>query len=99
MVKHVIIWQFKDELSNEEKTAAAKKIKSELEALVGVVPGLKSLFVAITPMASSNADLMLDSVMESPADYDVYKDHPAHVAAATYVRSVVKSRVCIDYEF
>ena len=99
MVRHVLIWQFKDEMTADEKAAAAKKIKSELEALVGVVPGLKSLSVAINPMASSNADLYLDSVMETPADYDVYKDHPAHVAAATYVRSVVKSRVCMDYEF
>ncbi len=99
MVRHVLIWQFKDEMTADEKAAAAKKIKSELEALVGVVPGLKSLTVAINPMASSNADLYLDSVMETPADYDVYKDHPAHVAAATYVRSVVKSRVCMDYEF
>lgn len=99
MVRHVLIWQFKDELSAEEKTAAAKKIKTELEALVGVVPGLRELSVAINPMESSNADLYLDSVMDSPADYDVYKDHPAHVAAATYVRSVVKSRVCMDFEF
>ncbi len=99
MVRHVLIWQFKDEMSADEKAAAAKKIKTELEALVGVVPGLKSLSVAINPMESSNADLYLDSVMDTPADYDVYKDHPAHVAAATYVRSVVKSRVCMDFEF
>lgn len=99
MVRHVLIWQFKDELSAEEKTTAAKKIKAELEALVGVVEGLKSLTVITNPMESSNADLLLDSTMESPADYDVYKVHPAHVAAATYVRSVVKSRVCMDYEF
>ena len=99
MVRHVLIWQFKDEMSADEKVAAANKIKTELEALVGVVPGLKSLSVAINPMDSSNADIYLDSVMDSPADYDVYKDHPAHVAAATYVRSVVKSRVCMDFEF
>ncbi len=99
MVRHVLVWQFKDELSSDEKAAAAKKIKAELEALVGVVPGLRELTVVTTPMASSNADLLLDSTMESPADYDVYKDHPAHVAAATYVKSVVKCRVCMDYEF
>lgn len=99
MVRHVLVWSFKDELSAEEKAAAAKKIKAELEALVGVVPGLKELTVAINPMDSSNVDLMLDSVMDSPESYDIYKDHPAHVAAATYVRSVVKSRSCMDFEF
>lgn len=99
MVRHVIVWSFKDELSAEEKTAAAKKIKAELEALVGVVPGLKELTVAINPMDSSNVDLMLDSILDTPESYDGYKVHPAHVAAANYVRSVVKSRSCMDYEF
>ncbi|MBR5539723.1 MAG: Dabb family protein [Clostridia bacterium] len=99
MVRHVIVWSFKDELSAEEKAAAAKKIKTELEALVGVVPGLKELTVITNPMDSSNVDLMLDSTIDTPENYDVYKVHPAHVAAATYVRSVVQSRSCMDYEF
>lgn len=99
MVRHVLLWAFKDELTADEKCAAAKKIKAELEALVGVVPGLTHLEVVTNPMDSSNCDLMLDSTLESPAAYDGYKVHPEHVAAATYVRSVVKSRVCMDFEF
>ncbi len=99
MVRHVILWSFKDELSKEERACAAEKIKSELEALVGVVPGLKELKVAVSTMESSNVDLMLDSILDTPESYDGYKVHPAHVAAATYVRSVVKSRYCMDFEF
>ena len=99
MVRHVLMWQFKDELSAAERAEAAAKAKRELEALVGVVPGLVSLSVVTAPMDSSNADLMLDSTMETPADYDVYKVHPEHLKAANFVRSVVKSRVCMDYEF
>lgn len=98
MVKHILLWQFKDELTAEEKKAAAEKCKRDLEALVGVVPGLVSLNVIIDPIPSSNADMMLDSTLEDQAAYDVYKVHPVHVAAANYVRSVVKSRVCMDYE-
>ena len=99
MVRHVILWAFKDELSNEERVAAAKKIKTELEALVGVVPGLKELTVSVSTLDSSNVDIMLDSVIDTPENYDGYKVHPEHVAAATYVRSVVKSRYCMDFEF
>lgn len=99
MVRHVLVWSFKDELSAEEKAAAAKKIKAELEALVGVVPGLKELTVIIDPMDSSNVDLLLDSTLDTPESYDGYKVHPAHVAAANYVKSVVKSRSCMDYIF
>ena len=98
MVKHILLWQLKDELSAEEKKAAAEKCKRDLEALVGVVPGLISLKVVIDPIPSSNVDMMLDSTLEDQAAYDGYKVHPAHVAAATHVRSVVKSRTCMDYE-
>lgn len=98
MVRHVILWQFKDELSAPEREAAAAKIKAELEALCGVVPGLLSLTVLTNPLATSNVDLMLDSTLESEEALAGYAVHPEHVKAATYVRSVVKSRYCMDQE-
>ena len=35
MVKHVILWQLKDEISDEEKKIIKKEIKEGLEGLVG----------------------------------------------------------------
>ena len=99
MVKHVILWSFKDELSDAEKANAKVKIKAELEALKGVVPGLTEIKIITNPMESSNVDLMLDSTLESPESLAGYQVHPAHVAAATFVRSVMKSRSCMDFEF
>ncbi len=96
MVKHYIMWKLKDDIA--DKKAAAEKIKSGLEGLVGVVPGLLSAKVHINPMDSSNASMMLDTSFENEADYDVYKTHPAHIAVAEYVRSVVCERVCFDLE-
>ena len=98
MVRHILLWQLKYELTPAEKRAEAEQCKRDLEALVGVVPGLVSLKVEINPMDSSNVDMMLDSTLTDAAAYDGYKVHPAHVAAATHVRSVVKSRICMDYE-
>ena len=40
MVKHIILWKLKDELTEAEKTAVKKAAKEGLEALVGKVPGL-----------------------------------------------------------
>ena len=39
MVKHVILWQLKDELSAEEKAAVKAGIKEGLESLSGKIPG------------------------------------------------------------
>lgn len=99
MVKHIILWQLKDEYSAEEKAAIKAEIKAGLEGLVGKVPGLLELTVNIEPLETSNADLMLDSALESFEALKGYAVHPAHVAVADgKVRPNVKSRVCMDFE-
>ena len=65
MVKHVILWQLKDELSAEEKSAVKAGIKEGLESLSGKIPGLVDIHVNIDALPSSNADLMLDTTFES----------------------------------
>ena len=89
MVKHVILWQLKDELSAEEKATVKAGIKE----------GLESLSVNIDALPSSNADLMLDTTFESAEALKGYSTHPAHVAVAnSKVRPYYKNRVCLDYE-
>ena len=67
--------------------------------MVGKVPGLVELKVNINGLASSNADLMLDSTLESEEALKGYAVHPAHVAAAdTYVRPFTEVRLCLDFE-
>ena len=49
-------------------------------------------------LASSNADLMLDSSFEDEESLKGYAVHPAHVAVADgAVRPYTKTRVCLDY--
>ncbi len=98
MVKHIILWQLKDELSDEQKKAVKVGIKEGLEALVGKVPGLKDVKVQIECLASSNADVLLDSTLESEEALKGYAVHPEHVAVAdSKVRPYTKSRVCMDF--
>ena len=98
MIKHVILWQLKAEFSEEEKKRIKLEIKDGLEALVGVVPGLLEVKVNIEGLPSSNADLMLDSLLESEEALKGYAIHPAHVAVAdSKVRPYTRTRVCLDY--
>lgn len=75
-------------------------IKQGLEGLVGKVPGLIDVKVNIEGrLASSNADVMLDSTLESEAALKAYATHPDHVAVAnTKVRPYTIQRSCLDYE-
>ena len=99
MVKHIILWQLKDELTAEQKVTVKHGIKESLEALFGVVPGLTEIRVYTEGLASSNADVMLDSAFEDEAALKAYAVHPTHVAAADgFVRPYVKQRLCLDFE-
>ena len=79
MVKHVILWKLKDNLTTEEKKHVKAAIKEGL--------------------ASSNADLMLDSSFVDEESLKGYSVHPAHVQVAdTKVRPYTEIRLCLDYE-
>lgn len=96
MIRHVILWKLREELSNAERERAAQKIKKELEALIGQVDGLMSVRVSIQPIAGSNMDLMLDSSFTDEAALEGYQMHPAHLKAKEFVKSVTTGRACMD---
>lgn len=99
MVKHIILWTLKDELSDEEKSTVKKEIKAGLEGLAGQIPGLLEIHVNIEGLPSSNADLMLDSTFADEEALKGYAQHPAHVAVADgKVRPYTKLRSCLDFE-
>ena len=100
MVKHIILWKLCSELSKEQKKEVALAIKAGLEGLKGQVPGLLDIRVQATgQLPSSNADIMLDSTLESPEALQNYAVHPAHVAVANgIVRPNTELRTCLDFE-
>lgn len=99
MVRHIILWKLKEDYTDEQKAEIMKNAKQALEALVGTVPGLTALTLHVEGLASSNADMMLESTLESEDALKGYQVHPAHVAAAnTYVRPFTATRLCLDFE-
>lgn len=99
MVRHVILWQLKEEYNDEEKREIKAGIKEGLEGLVGKVPGLVEVHVHTEGLASSNADLMLDAVLENEEALKGYAVHPEHLAIAnSKVRPYTMSRTCLDFE-
>ncbi|WP_028235193.1 Dabb family protein [Pseudobutyrivibrio sp. MD2005] len=99
MVKHVILWTLKDELTAAEKEDIKKGIKEGLEGLAGKIPGMIDIKVNINGLETSTVDLMLDSTFESFEALKGYSVHPEHVAVAdSKVRPYTKLRSCLDYE-
>ena len=100
MVKHIILWKLRSELSAEQKREKALAIKQGLEGLKGQVPGLLDIHVQIDGrLETSNADIMLDSTLDSFESLKGYAVHPAHVAVANgVVRPNTELRTWLDFE-
>lgn len=99
MVKHIILWQLKDEFTAEEKIEIKAGIKEGLESLKGKIPGLVDISVQTESLASSTAEVMLDSTFEDEAALKGYSVHPEHVKVADgKVRPYTKTRSCLDFE-
>ena len=98
MVKHIILWQLKDEFSDEEKQTIKVGIKEGLESLQGKISGLVDIRVVVDGLESSNAEVMLDSTFESEEALKGYSVHPEHVKVANEkVRPFTKTRSCMDF--
>lgn len=98
MVKHIIIWDLKDEYSLAEKAEIKSKIKAGLEGLKGKIDGLLEIKVNIEFLGSSNGDMMLDSTFVDEAALKGYQTNEEHLKVATFVRQNVKARKCVDYK-
>ena len=93
--RHVVAWKLADPESRDETVA---QMKSLLEALVGVVPGLKSLSVNPTALpGEGNWDVVLISDHDSLDAFRTYQTHPAHLEAAQWVSQHVSERAAVDY--
>ena len=97
MVKHMIIWKFKDELENKDKRA--QEIKAALEGLVGKIDGLVEMRILTENLPSSSGDLMMDSTFESDEALRAYQKAPLHQEVANgLVRPSMQSRLSFDYK-
>lgn len=97
MLKHIVAWKLNGE-TPEDVDVQAAKIKQLLEALAGVIPEITTIAVVRNVVASAtNSDVAVVSEFADEAAFNAYLQHPAHLAAGTYIKSVTASRAAIDY--
>ena len=98
MVKHIVMWNFREDFPEEKKEAVAKEADERLKALVGQVKGLTFAEMKLNRLPGSNRDLMLVSDLDTPEDLEAYQVHPLHVAvAAEVIKPATCDRACFDF--
>ena len=98
MVTHMVMWNFKESLTEEVKKQAASEMKEKLEALKELVPGVLSVKVVIHPLASSTRDIALIGEYEDEAALKTYAGHPEHVKVVeTLIKKFCTDRTAFDF--
>ena len=92
MVKHIVIYNLKEDV---DKESAVELIRSVLEPLVGKIPGLLHMEIR---RAYNGLDYALYSEFESRQALADYREHPLHLEAKTHFFHLLNSRVAADYE-
>jgi hypothetical protein len=97
-VRHVVVWRLVGD-SADEKKLAFDSVAPDLEALVGVIPGLLSLSVSYsTGPNPKNWDMCLISDHDSWDTLETYAHHPAHLQVAARVGEVTVERAGADFD-
>jgi hypothetical protein len=101
MVKHIVMWRFKDGAEGKSKAENIAIVKAELDALKGVIPQITDDFeVGINFTKADTAyDAVLVSSFKSREDLLAYREDPRHKKAAAYNKKVRSERVVVDYEY
>ena len=92
MVKHIVLYTFKEGVNKAE---AVKIVASVLEPLVGKIPGLLKMEIR---QAYNGMDYALYSEFESKEALTAYATDPLHQEAKTHFFHLLDSRVAADYE-
>ena len=99
MLKHIVMWKFKDFAEGKSKVENAKWMKENLESLIGVIPEIKSLSVGINIEDSDKMayDAVLISTFENKEALEAYKINPLHKEISAYCKKVRECRTVVDY--
>ncbi|TWJ13449.1 stress responsive alpha/beta barrel protein [Bacteroides zoogleoformans] len=98
MVKHIVLFKLKDEVSADEKLAVMNDFKAAIEALPAKIPVIRKIEVGLNMNPGETWNIALYSEFDTLDDVRAYAVHPDHVAAGKLLATVKESRACVDYE-
>lgn len=99
MIKHIVIWKLKEQAHGNTREENARLIKSKIEGLVGIIPGIIRMEVGIDfSCTDMSGDIVLYSEFESREALDAYQVHPEHKKIMPFILEARDERRIVDYE-
>ncbi len=98
MIKHIVMFKFKNFAESNNKQGNIRMLKSYLEALPAKISEIKFFEVGVNFSDASIAyDLVLISEFLSKEALYSYQNNPDHVKVADFAGKVCESRIVVDY--
>jgi hypothetical protein len=99
VIRHVVIWRFKDEAKRGGRLHNLDLIRESVNSMRRAVPGLLRLDLGVNQTALPDAaDLMLYSEFESWEALRDYEEHPLHYELRALIGPLRLERRVVDYE-
>lgn len=96
MIRHIVLFKFKDEIGQKKK----EELIQGLKGLKSKIQLVKELEVGVDIGGKPNSyDIALNSLFETFDDLEDYAVHPEHVKVVDLVRDICESHVKVDFEF
>lgn len=98
MLRHVVMWKFKDEAEGRSKAENLSLVQENILALIPLIPQIQSLQVGIdTFHTPASYDLVLIGDFADREALETYINHPEHQKVGAYTSKVVASRIAVDF--
>lgn len=91
MIRHIVAWNLIDK-------DAGLKIKKDLEGLKDKIDYLKEIMVYLNSCYTSDRDVVLSTLFDDEEDLKRYASVPYHLEAVSYIKTVTKDRLALDYQ-
>lgn len=99
MIRHIVMWKFKEEAEGADRATNLRKAKALLDALPKRIGEIRDWEVGIDcGYTSASFDLVLVATFADQEGLLAYQQHPEHVKVVEFLRSVHEMKTVVDYE-
>lgn len=99
MIKHIVMWKFKDYAEGATKQENILKVKAMLEQLPSKIDFIRQMQVNVNINPKEGMyDAVLISCFDSLEDVNRYRVHPEHKKISAFVSLIREDRASVDYE-
>ena len=99
MIRHIVMWKFKEFAQGRTKKENLELVKSMLEELPEKIDFIRHMEVNFNINDKAGMfDAVLISEFDTLEDVKRYRVHPEHMAISDYVALVKEDRASVDYE-